>query len=64
MAKIYEYLNKHCPKCDKDVQFEIRTMYVEYNGFITCLKCPSCSTKIPYYSFDEFLKDGIVRIAV
>ena len=64
MANIYEHLDKHCPRCNKDVSFEIRTMYVEYNGFITCLKCPSCGAKIPHYSFNEFLRDGIIRIAL
>lgn len=54
----------HCPKCDTDVDFTIDLYYVEYNGITACLRCPSCNTIVPHYSFDTFLKTGNVVIGV
>ena len=61
---IHKYRKAHCPKCDKDVDFEINLRYVDYNGIIPCLRCPSCNTECPAYSFNEFLSTGKVMIGV
>ena len=64
MAQIRSTFSAHCPRCDKDVDFEINLRYVEYNGCIPCFKCPSCGVECPEYSFGRFLSDGKVIIAV
>lgn len=64
MAQIHTELLRHCPRCDKDVYFQIDMCYVDYNGVIPCFRCPKCNVRNPAYSFDQFLKDGRVRIYV
>ncbi len=61
---IHKYISAHCPKCDKDVDFEIVIRYVDYNGIIPCLRCPSCDVECPSYSFDTFTSTGRVVIRV
>ena len=62
--KILKAIPEHCPKCDKDVAFEIDMYYVEYNGIIPCVRCPVCNVVVPHYTFDTFLKTGRVAIGV
>ena len=64
MASIHKYRRAHCPRCDKDSDFEIVMRYVDYNGIIPCLRCSSCNTECPAYSFDRFIETGKVIIAV
>lgn len=61
---IHKTKRAHCPRCGKDVEFEINLRYVDYNGYIPCLRCPSCNVECPAYSFDQFLSDGKVHIYV
>lgn len=60
MVKIMKTIPNHCPKCDKDVEFEIEMDYVEYNGIIPCLRCPNCDVVVPNYAFSEFIRTGHV----
>ena len=61
---IHKTISAHCPKCDKDVDFEIVMRFVDYNGIIPCLRCPSCNVECPSYSFSGFLATGKVIIGV
>ena len=61
---IHEEMRAHCPRCDADVDFIIKMCYVDHNGIIPCFKCPTCGVLVPAYSFNEFLKDGRIHIAV
>ena len=61
---IHKYIHEHCPRCDRDVDFEIVMRYVDYNGIIPCLRCPSCNVECPDYSFNNFLSTGKISIGV
>lgn len=61
---IHKTVSAHCPRCDKDVEFEINMRYVDYNGIIPCLRCPSCNVEVPAYSFNRFLEKGEIIIGV
>lgn len=61
---IHETVRKHCPECDKDVDFEIKMCLVDNNGIIPCYKCPECGIVVPAYSFHQFLEDGRLHIYV
>lgn len=64
MANIMREIPAKCPKCDKDVDFQIALAYVKYNGIIPILWCPSCKVEVPAYSFNDFLNTGKVIIGV
>jgi hypothetical protein len=64
MAKILKEIPAHCPKCDRDVHFQIEMCLVEHNGIIPCLRCPTCNVYVPAYSFPEFLRTGTVVISM
>ena len=61
---IHKAVSAHCAKCDKDVEFQINMRYVDYNGIIPCLRCPSCNVEVPAYSFNRFLESGEVIIGL
>ena len=61
---IHKSIRRCCPKCNKEVDFQIVMRYVDYNGIIPCLRCPSCNTECPAYSFEQFISTGRVIIGV
>ena len=61
---IHEERRAHCPKCDEDVNFEIKLCYVDYNGTVPCYKCPGCGVIVPAFSFDSFIQTGKLLIPV
>ena len=61
---IHKTIHAHCPRCDKDTDFEIVMRYVDYNGVIPCFRCPKCNVEVPSYSFNQFLSTGKVVIGV
>lgn len=61
MIEITKTISKHCPKCDKDVEFEIELDYVKYNytnGISICLRCPCCDTVVTAEGFSTFIRTG------
>ena len=64
MAGIHKTIDAKCPKCNKEVGFEIVMRYVDYNGIVPCLRCPSCNVEVPHTSFDTFISTGKIHIYV
>lgn len=61
---IHKYIRIHCPRCDKDTEFEPVLRYVDYNGIIPCWRCTTCNTVCPEYSFNKFISTGEITIGL
>lgn len=64
MAQIITDIIQKCPVCKCERRFKVDHAYISYWGIRHILVCTGCNTKVPDFSFNEFLQSGKITIPV